>query len=86
MRNNSTTADLVIFSICLVLTLAVAALCGVDYIMNGPAPEKVTTYTTTDGQHHGCTLEMYPGIIHSTTWQLKCPDGYVQHNGNYSQE
>ena len=87
MQNNSTNADLVIYAICFVLTLAVIGLYAADYIVNGPEPtEKVPTYTTADGRHHGCSLEMFPGIIHSTTWKLTCPDGYIQHNGNYTKE
>lgn len=83
----STNTDLIVFSICSILVIAVMCLCAADRFIYGPAPAKAPlTYTTFDGLHHGCKLDVYDGLIHRTTWTLTCPDGYVQHNGNYTIE
>lgn len=85
--NNSTNTDLAIFSFCTFLGLLLIGLIIFDRVKYGPAPETPEpTYTTADGLHHGCSLEFYSGIIKNSTWKLTCPDGYVQHNGNYTVE
>ena len=83
----STNTDLIVFSICSVLVIAVMCMFAVDLIIYGPVPDKAPpTYTTSDGLHHECKLAVYDGLIHRTTWTLTCPDGYIQHNGNYTIE
>lgn len=49
-------------------------------------PTKTPTYTTEDGKHQHCTLSYYAGIFKPDSWSLECPDGFVQHLGNYVKE
>lgn len=40
--------------------------------------------STEDGKHHGCKLDRFTDLFSSDkSWKLTCPDGFVQHNGNY---
>jgi len=74
------------------ITVAVVlfwSICVVPMIMlrkqtQGDGPEQPTTYTTEDGKHHGCKLDRFTDLFGSDkSWKLTCPDGFVQHNGNY---
>ena len=82
-----TKSDVVIFTVLFVMIAAVMCLYMVSYVIYGPDPKPAEpTYTTADGSHHGCKLTVFPGIIQNDTWMLECPDGYIQHNGNYEKE
>lgn len=47
------------------------------------ATHNETRYTTEDKQHQGCLKRTETYLLKPDTWHLVCPDGFVQHNGNY---
>lgn len=43
-------------------------------------------YSTEDNKHHRCTLIYTTSVFKPDVWRLECPDGFVQHLGNYTRD
>ena len=70
----------------IISTIVVIGIASFIYYTHNDKPEaagKETTYITEDKQHHGCLKRTETYLLKPDTWRLVCPDGFVQHGGNY---